>query len=55
LNKADLLADGVLANGVLADALLSRFPQSLCLSAKTGKGLDELKCRIAEKLSGNVR
>jgi GTP-binding protein HflX len=45
LNKTDLLADEA-----QADALLSRFPQSLSLSAKTGKGLDELKHRIAQKL-----
>jgi GTP-binding protein HflX len=55
LNKIDLLTDGVQADAahpdaVRLDALLSRFPQSLGLSAKTGKGLDELKRRIAEKL-----
>jgi GTP-binding protein HflX len=45
LNKTDLLTDEA-----QADALLSRFPQSLGLSAKTGKGLDELKSRITEKI-----
>jgi GTP-binding protein HflX len=54
LNKTDLLTDGVLANETMKDALLSRFPQSLGLSAKTGRGIDKLKCRIAEKLNGNV-
>jgi GTP-binding protein HflX len=49
LNKTDLLADAA-----HLDAMLSRFPQSLGLSAKTGKGLDELKRRIAEKLNGSV-
>jgi len=45
LNKTDLLPDES-----QADALLSLFPQSLGLSVKTGKGLDQLKLRIAEKL-----
>jgi GTP-binding protein HflX len=45
LNKTDLLADEA-----QSDALLLRFPQSLGVSAKTGKGLDELKRRIAGKL-----
>jgi len=45
LNKTDLLADAA-----QTDALLSRFNQSLGISAKTGKGLDELKLRIVEKL-----
>jgi GTP-binding protein HflX len=54
LNKIDLLADEAHQNAVQKDPLLLRFPQSLGLSAKTGKGLDELKLRIAEKLSGSV-
>jgi GTP-binding protein HflX len=45
LNKTDLLPDEA-----QTDDLLSRFPQSLALSAKTGKGLSELKLHIAEKL-----
>jgi len=45
LNKTDLLTDEAQAGD-----LLSRYPQSLGLSAKTGKGLDELKSRIAERL-----
>jgi len=59
LNKIDLLADtahqdAAHIDAVHQDAVLSRFPQSLGLSAKTGEGLDELKLRIAEKLSGSV-
>jgi GTP-binding protein HflX len=59
LNKTDLLADEAQAeaahlDAAHLDAFLPRFPQSLGLSAKTGKGLDELKLRIAEKLSGSV-
>jgi GTP-binding protein HflX len=54
LNKTDLLTDETQADAAHLDALLSRFPQSLGLSAKTGKGLDELKLRIAEELRGSV-
>jgi len=46
LNKTDLLPDET-----QTETLISRFPQSLALSAKTGKGLAELKSRIAEKLN----
>jgi len=53
LNKTDLLADEAQADAARLDALLSRFPQSLGLSVKTGKGLDGLKLRIAEKIAGN--
>jgi len=49
LNKTDLLGDEA-----QKDALLLRFPQSLGISAKTGKSLDELKLRIAGKLNGSV-
>jgi GTP-binding protein HflX len=49
LNKTDLLADEA-----QKDSLLLRFTQSIGVSAKTGKGLDELKLRISEKLSGSV-
>jgi GTP-binding protein HflX len=54
LNKTDLLTDAAHLDAAHLDAMLSRFPQSLGLSAKTGKGLDKLKLRIAEKLSGSV-
>jgi GTP-binding protein HflX len=50
LNKTDLLADAAHLDAARLDALLSSFPLSFGLSAKTGKGLDELKLRIAEKL-----
>jgi GTP-binding protein HflX len=45
LNKTDLLTDEA-----KIDALLLHYPQSIGLSVKTGKGLDELKRRIGEKL-----
>jgi GTP-binding protein HflX len=54
LNKTDLLADAAHPDAAHLDALLLRFPQSLGLSAKTGRGMDELKLRIAEKLRGSV-
>ena len=45
LNKIDKLA-----SPEQAQALLSRFPQSLAVSAKTGIGLEELKSHIVKKL-----
>jgi len=46
LNKTDLLPDKT-----QKDALLSQYPQSLGLSAKTGEGLDELKLKIAGEIT----
>ncbi|MCL2761599.1 MAG: GTPase HflX [Treponema sp.] len=49
LNKIDNIEDMA-----QIEALLARFPESLAVSAKKGKGLDALKCHIAPKL-GNFR
>jgi GTP-binding protein HflX len=44
LNKVDKLEDAA-----LIESLLANFPESLAVSAKSGKGLDILKNHIAEK------
>jgi GTP-binding protein HflX len=50
LNKIDRLESG----GPL-DSLLRRYPNSIPISALSGKGLDELKARITGALSGPVQ
>ncbi|GHV25653.1 GTPase HflX [Spirochaetia bacterium] len=50
LNKVDRLE-----SGDAPDSLLRRYPNSIPVSALTGKGLDELILRIETALSGPVR
>jgi GTP-binding protein HflX len=45
LNKIDLLSEMS-----QTENLLAHFPESIAVSVKSGGGLHELKCRIAEKL-----
>lgn len=49
LNKTDAADRGRL------DALLSMFPDAVCVSAKTHEGFDALSCRMAEALLGPVK